>query len=360
MKKISFIAAFPPPVSGQSLAAELLFGGLKDAGAALNALDSSESIGGDPVWVRVGKLASVELRLLFQCLTTPDLLVYLQLGHGRQALVRDLVFMLTAAVTRRSCVAHVHGSGFRAALEALPRPLRWAECKVLGRLHAAVVLSDSLRAMFEGIVPQERVYSVDNGIDEAFARHWETRQSHAAEHPLHVLFLSNFLKAKGVCTVLEAARIAQEAHKDWEFHLVGARVTGQGVDVDAFVERHQLANVRLSDTVQGAQKIACYLDADVFVLPSEYEGQPLCILEALFASLPVVTTRVGGIPEIFGASPCVRYVEPHEPRQLFDALCELEEPGVRRDMAQHAFGLAVSRFTAKAHVEKMLAIFQEA
>ena len=102
MKKISFIAAFPPPVSGQSLAAELLFGGLKDAGVALNALDISESIGGDPVWVRVGKLASVELRLLFQCLTTPDLLVYLQLGHGRQALVRDLVFMLTAAVPRRS------------------------------------------------------------------------------------------------------------------------------------------------------------------------------------------------------------------------------------------------------------------
>ncbi len=38
--------------------------------------------------------------------------------------------------------------------------------------------------------------------------------------------------------------------------------------------------------------------ADVLVLPSLYEGLPLAILEGMTASLPVVATRVGGVPEL--------------------------------------------------------------
>ncbi|MBQ9816974.1 MAG: glycosyltransferase family 4 protein [Proteobacteria bacterium] len=359
MPHIAFIASFPPPVCGQSLAADLLRTGLRKAGIEFRELDLAEPIQGYSAFKRICQLACLEGRLIALCIRDRDLVVYLQLGHGKSALIRDLFFMMTAMGFRKPCVAHVHGSGFRNALEQLPLPVRALEKKLIRHLKAAVVLSESLREMFKGLVDDEHIFAVDNGIDQSFVDLTSERTFEADQ--FRVLFLSNFLTAKGFSVLLKTAVMAKKAGKSWQFIFVGAKIPGQDVELDAFIQDYELDNVKVHGVVEGEEKHIAYQNADIFVLPSEYEGQPLCLLEAMFESLPVITTRVGGIPEIFSDDTGVRYVEPRSTEQLFEALEDIaQNPELRMKMGNANRKLALARFTAQKHIESMIDILYKA
>jgi glycosyltransferase involved in cell wall biosynthesis len=353
---IALIAAFPPPISGQSLAAGLLRDGLRAAGADYVELDLSEPIGGEGIIRRLLHLSRVEGKLIVLCLRHRDLVVYSQLGHGKLALIRDMVFMATAAVFGKPCVGHVHGSGFRKAFEMLPGALRMIERRLVARLSAAVVLCEDLRSMFEGLLSDDRIFAVDNGIDPAFVA--MTEEKREKTEGFCVLFLSNLLTAKGFSTLLRAAVMARDAGKDWQFVFCGAKIADQDVDIDAFIADYHLDNVIVRGVVEGVEKHQAYREADVFVLPSSYEGQPLCILEAMFESLPVITTRVGGIPDIFKTdNRGVRFVEVGDASGLYEQLELLSVDRERCDvMGQANRAVALSRFTAEGHLSRMMAL----
>ncbi len=361
---VAMIAAFPPPISGQSLAAKLLYDGLKaDGDFETIAFDISQPIDGAPIAERVLKLCRVAFSLARCCAARRRLVVYLQLGHGVKALCRDLVFMTIAAATRHPCVAHVHGSGLRKALESMPVAVKQIEKLAIGRLNAAIVLSDHLREMFFGILDENRIIAIDNGIDPNFIRLAEADPDKPASDEIRILFLSNFIAQKGLFTLLEAAKIAQKAHKNYRFELVGApEKTAQTPENDAerFVRENRLRNTVISPIATGVKKHEAYKNADIFALPSQYEGQPLCIIEALFEGLPVITTRAGGIPDIFGDSPCARYVEPGDAQAIVDAIDSLSDASERMRLAALAKSIAYARFTPEKHINAVKDILRKA
>jgi UDP-glucose:(heptosyl)LPS alpha-1,3-glucosyltransferase len=101
-----------------------------------------------------------------------------------------------------------------------------------------------------------------------------------------------------------------------------------------------------------------YKAADVFVLPTLYEAFSLVMLEALAAGLPIVTTRVNGVDELFaGQQPGL--IVHRTPDDVARALAELaESPGLRAEMGRSARAIA-SRFTWERSAEGMLDIFAE-
>ena len=93
---------------------------------------------------------------------------------------------------------------------------------------------------------------------------------------------------------------------------------------------------------------------DLFVLPSRREGVPLAILEALSAGLPIVATRVGGVPDIVDES-IGRLVEPEDPVALGRALSELlAEPDRLATMSRTARQTALARFSFSRMVDDYL------
>ena len=98
--------------------------------------------------------------------------------------------------------------------------------------------------------------------------------------------------------------------------------------------------------------------ADVFVNSSEFEGVSLTILEAMAACLPVVATRVGGTPEIVGATTGV-LVPARDSGALASALLALASaPDTRRAFGEAARRIAVERFSLERMIQQYLAVYR--
>lgn len=63
--------------------------------------------------------------------------------------------------------------------------------------------------------------------------------------------------------------------------------------------------------------------SEVFVLPSQWKGLPIVILGAMASGMPVITTRVGGIPEVIESGKDGIFVEPENPEELSNAILRL-------------------------------------
>jgi glycosyltransferase involved in cell wall biosynthesis len=98
---------------------------------------------------------------------------------------------------------------------------------------------------------------------------------------------------------------------------------------------------------------------DVLAVPSRYEGFGLVAVEAMLASVPVVASSVGGLPEVLGDAGVL--VPPDDPEALADALISLaERPDLRADLGLRGAERARSRFGHERMSEATLAVWRRA
>lgn len=95
--------------------------------------------------------------------------------------------------------------------------------------------------------------------------------------------------------------------------------------------------------------------SDVFVLASDWEGNPLSVMEAMAAGKPVVATAVGGVPELVEHEKAGLLVRQGDEKGLAVAMAQLTNPEVRRKMGQYARIYAESHFG----VDKMTRAYEE-
>ncbi|MCK4323005.1 MAG: glycosyltransferase family 4 protein, partial [Armatimonadetes bacterium] len=163
-----------------------------------------------------------------------------------------------------------------------------------------------------------------------------------AESPT-ILCVSNLEERKGQEYLLRAVALLRE--QEFSLMLVGserAREAAYAAKLRDVTKTLDLTDkVRFVGRLEGKDLAAAYRQADVFVFPSLMEGYGLVLLEAMSFGLPVVTTRVGGIPEIVSDGVEGILVPPRDENALADAIAELLAcPAKRREMGEKGMARA--------------------
>jgi glycosyltransferase involved in cell wall biosynthesis len=99
--------------------------------------------------------------------------------------------------------------------------------------------------------------------------------------------------------------------------------------------------------------------ADLLILPSDNEALPTVLIEAGASALPVIATRVGGIPEIVDDDITGILIPPRDPAALAGAIRRLaDDPGAARAMGQRAYERVRGIFTLPNQAEQTMALYQ--
>jgi len=170
----------------------------------------------------------------------------------------------------------------------------------------------------------------------------ETATHGTTESPT-ILCVSNLEERKGQEYLLRAVALLRE--QEFSLMLVGSE---REREADYAAKLRDLTQtLGLTDSVcfagrlEGKDLAAAYRQADIFVFPSLVEGYGLVLLEAMSFGLPVVTTKVGGIPEIASDGVEGILVPPRDEKALANAIAELLAcPAKRREMGERGMARA--------------------
>jgi len=200
--------------------------------------------------------------------------------------------------------------------------------------------------------PRSLVKVVHNGVTQA-----EFAPVAPAPDATDLVFVGELRMLKGVDVLIEAVgRLALEGRRR-----VSATIVGAGPDEAAF--QAAARELALGEAVRfvGAKPARTAFEMGrVAVVPSRAESLPYIVLEAAAAGLPIVATRVGGIPEIFGPD-AGALVPADDVAALAQALAAtLADAGACQAAAARVHDRVQALFSADAMTEAVLAAYAEA
>ncbi len=261
--------------------------------------------------------------------------VHLQQAPGRVLpLIRCIALCGAARLGGAGVLCHVHSGRINGGQPEgfLPGWLFRQLLPLLGQCHAVLTVSHVGVRTLQPYLPGTRVECVDNAVPVSlFAA------AKPAQEPAVVLFVGTLSERKGLRDLAEACALLRRDSTlpTWVLEVVGgANEVGEHESEQL---REAFRTVGLHDSLVGpedAEGVRRRLArASVFVLPSHWEGQPMVILEAMAAGLPVLSTTVGANPDVVRNGVDGLLVPPHDVAALHRALDRLiRDPKLREGL----------------------------
>lgn len=352
MKSICFLAQFPPPMHGLSKAVQTLFNSRLKGKYGFTKIDITNNT----------KILSSVLKLL----TTKANVIYFTPSQTRGGNLRDLLLMEIIHMRHKPCIVHIHGGYYRILVDKdLPLWQRKLNYKAVSQLAGGIVLGNSLRWIFDGMLAEDKVFVCPNCVDDEFiARSVDDKFSTMCNSKqLNILYLSNFIEAKGYKDVLSLAQIAKERGDEdkFVFHFAGKfySETEKKNFLDAI---RNLKNAQYHGIVGGQDKVDLLKKCNIFILLTRYpnEGQPISILEAMGNGMAIVTTNHAGIPEIAGPdNGFVCDKDKIDLNTIYNYLldCYQNREGLS-DVCKRNYECTKQKYTEKKYIDNMDKIFE--
>lgn len=225
----------------------------------------------------------------------------------------------------------------------------WQSRVTLQRADHVICLNTQDRDFLQGRfgVDGDRITRVTPGADAVFG---EAASHRTYGAPKRLLFAGTWIPRKGV-HVLAAAFECLCA----DGSTLGLDVLGAGVPADRVLADFAPAvrdRVRVITARDDRETAAAMAAADVFVLPSLFEGTPLTLIEAMWSGLPIVSTATAGMKDVIRQGASGFLVPPGDVEALGRAIVTLSgDDGMRRRLGVAAHAAASEQYTWRRTAE---------
>lgn len=256
-------------------------------------------------------LCKAILQFLYWMLFHPEIKIVHVQGSVGASFWRKAIFIYIAKFFHKKVVWHMHAGRFAVFYQQH----RYAVRKVVNKSDVIIALSEYWKEYFKNEFPSKRVEIIKNVISAPKAHKQQTSY-------FTLLFLGLLGKNKGIYDLLECIWDHKvEFQGKLKLYIGG---NGEIEHVKQLIKEYGIADIVIFEGwVSGDKKIELLNKSDAYILPSYKEGLPISILEAMSYGMPIISTPVGGIPEIVSNGENGYLVEPGNKEDIYKAIISL-------------------------------------
>lgn len=256
-------------------------------------------------------LCKAILQFLYWMLFHPEIKIVHVQGSVGASFWRKAIFIYIAKFFHKKVVWHMHAGRFAVFYQQH----RYVVRKVVNKSDVIIALSEYWKEYFKNEFPTKRVEIIKNVISAPRVHKQQTGY-------FTLLFLGLLGKNKGIYDLLECIRDHKvEFQGKLKLYIGG---NGEIEHVKQLIKEYGIADITIFEGwVSGDKKIELLNKSDAYILPSYKEGLPISILEAMSYGMPIISTPVGGIPEIVSNGENGYLVEPGNKEDIYIAIVSL-------------------------------------
>ena len=292
-------------------------------------------------------------RLLIESLKPIDI-VHIHFS-GKMSFYRKLVIFVYVRLRQIKVIVHLHSGGFKSFYNTGP----WYRKKLIKYMFdhsdAVFVLSSGWSEFVGSLTENRSIHIISNGA--SVVKFNPNRKKEESQDVL-ILFMGKLSVNKGIYDLIEAFQRLNKDFIDARLVLGGSGDTNK---IKALIEKKGIGNrVDVLGWVSGKRKNDIYENADIFVLPSYFEGLPGSMLEAMAAGTAIVSTNVGAIPEIVKEGWNGYLIESGDIEALYVRLLILcRNKNLRYKMGRESRRIIEEKYDINKIVEELVTAYRE-
>jgi len=247
--------------------------------------------------------------------------------------------------------------------------LRFFEERMLGRSNRIIAVSDFTRRELLQYykVKEAKIRVIHNGVNVDKFKPAADKLKAKTELDFNpedkaILSVGRLYARKGLFTLIESMAMVKRKFKNAKFIIAGKGLSKEMNKLVSYATKLGVKdNIVFTGYFPDKKLPKLYQAADIFAFSTFYENLPFAVLEAMSTGLPVVTTTVGGIPEMIDSGKNGFLVEPADSRALADRiLYYLEHSEAASEMGFLARKTVENYFDWRLIVKKVVKVYDEA
>lgn len=308
-------------------------------------------------WKNIRTAISLYGRFVLAILRFRPQIIHIHTADGI-AWLKDSLLILFGKVFHCRIVLHVHGGAFDQRYHEGIRLVRTYTRYVMGLADVILAISGEWQKRLASIAPADRIFTFSNciAVDEI-----PFSLSQPSGSGTDLLFLGKVGAGKGIFDLLDAMKRLKSANLSLTLWIAGdEESTGDIARVNAQIKEYELEEIcETVGVVYGKSKLDLLAKTDIFVLPSYSEGLPIAVLEALASGLAVITTPVGGIPEVVKDGYNGFLIAPGNVDALTEKILLLAtDERICNTMGQRSRKFAEQELDVKPYVERLRRLYE--